>query len=650
MAGRHAAGRGGADGEGASWWEELDGLGAAPGAWPLGQLDPGGDPGGEPAGGPGVQGPAGRAVPPVVPGYVVERLLGAGGSGEVWRGRPVGTAPGETAPVALKVLRSCVAGDPVAQHRLEAEASLLAALGDEHVVRLEGVVSSAPPDPRTVLVLEHAPGGSLGALVARRGALDAGEVVTVLVPLAGVLERLHAGGVVHGDVAPGNVLFAADGRPLLGDLGTAVLLACGQAGADASPPGHLPPGEEDVTTGYADPERVAGGAPSAAGDVYALGACAWHALAGMAPGAPQVRPPLVTLRPELPRALVDLVEDCLEPDPRERPLAADLARRAWDAAEAEAVRLVGTDPHAPPDEVITHRVRAAARRSPAPVEERPRRRGLRPRAGRAVAGAAGLALLLALGGLVAPSFWPRPSAAVDEEAAGPAGSVAPEPSEPSEPSETAERAEPSETAEQAEPAEEADARSGGPDAPAATSRAPSPRPPVEASEARASEVGALEVRAGEVDALDAQDALTLRGQDPLAAVPVLARLRAQALATRDPELLARVVAPGSAAMAADEEALAQLQRSGRLEGLDVEVLRVSLVAGQTPGADGSAAPAAGEPLSALVDVRTRTPAHRLVGDDGAVLAEVPGADPVDARLRLVDDGEGWRVAEVLAPP
>ncbi|MEJ5945640.1 serine/threonine-protein kinase [Pseudokineococcus basanitobsidens] len=660
MTGRHAAGRpprGSGDGdgdgdgdggwsgrgEGGPWWERLGPAGGSL-RWPLGP--PGAaapvPEGVGPAARPGPDGGRGDGCPvgagpddgpegagdgrdeggerPVVTGYVVERRLGRGGSGEVWRARREGTAPGEGAPVALKVLRASVAGDAAARRRLEQEASLLASLSDEHVVPLVAVVATAPPRAATVLVLEHAPGGSLAALVARRGALDAAEVVTVLVPLAGVLDRLHAGGVVHGDVSPGNVLFAADGRPLLGDLGTASLLSCGAPVPGREDGSGRPVEHDDVhaTAGYADPDRAAGGGPTAAGDVFALGACAWHALTGVRPGSPEVRPPLVTLRPDLPLDLVDLLEDCLELDPARRPAAADLARRAWEAVEAEPVRLVGTDPLAPPDEVITHRVRAAARRStPEPVTPA-RRRPRRPRAGTLLLGGAGVVALVVLavvGGTAVLPVVPTADRGGEVVAGAPALPSAPRTSSPG----------PAATPSSA-----------------ATTQAPAPALATKAPPDEVARTGPQEEVAQEEAAQEeaAQEEETLRGDDPVAVVQALADVRALAFATRDEQVLRRAVEPGSAAMAADERSMAALAaREGRLEGLQVEVLSATRVD-----------PAEVVDGAALVDVRTRTSGHRLVGDDGEVLDQVPPTEDVQARLSLVREAGAWRVADVLPVP
>lgn len=286
--------------------------------------------------------------PPVVPGVTTGRLLGVGGHAQVWSG--IDSESG--ALVALKVL-------DVDSERLDGsrrEIQLLRRIAHRHVVRLLRVERTTTG--QAVLVLEHAAGGSLRALVEARGPLDAGEVVTVLTPLAEALAELHGRGLVHGDVSPGNVLFGGDGRPLLADLGVGRIL-----GVEAA---------THATPGYADPALALSLLPTPAGDVYSLGALAWYALTGRAPQPAGQRPPLVSLAPTIPPALAALVENCLDFDPARRPEAAALAVAAYGSAAAEPVRLVPTDPHADAAEVVTHRLRRDA--ADADADETPRRR------------------------------------------------------------------------------------------------------------------------------------------------------------------------------------------------------------------------------------------------------------------------------------
>ncbi|HEY3715024.1 MAG TPA: serine/threonine-protein kinase [Jatrophihabitantaceae bacterium] len=192
-----------------------------------------------------------------VPGYVVEELLGYGGSGEVWRGHATATG----APVALKRLP---VGDAAQVQAARAEAALLSTLDHPHLIRLHELV---PVEAGVVLVLDLAGGGSLADLVARRGRLTPGEVITALSPIGAALAYAHNEGVVHGDVTPANVLFTEIGLPLLADLGVARIV--GDNGPARSTPA------------YVDPSVAAGCAPGAASDVFMLAAVAVHALTGV---------------------------------------------------------------------------------------------------------------------------------------------------------------------------------------------------------------------------------------------------------------------------------------------------------------------------------------------------------------------------------
>ena len=256
------------------------------------------------------------------PGYEVVQLLGFGASGEVWLARE--SATGE--PVALKRLRT--PRDLVARDRLRREAAVLACVDHPHVVRLRTLVSAGD---ELVLVLDHAAGGSLaGVLAARR--LDAGEIVTVAVPLAEALAAVHVQGLVHGDLTPANVLFTADGRPLLSDLGVCRLVGeqvDGSAGTVSGTPGYL------------DPAVLGGSPPGAAADVHGLGAVCYAALTGDAPytDGGQRRPRLGERLPAAPPALVAAIEAALHPDPHRRPGAAELATALFAACPALPVGL-----------------------------------------------------------------------------------------------------------------------------------------------------------------------------------------------------------------------------------------------------------------------------------------------------------------------
>jgi len=215
---------------------------------------------------------------------------------------------------------------------------------NDHLVRRHGAIALA--DGALALVLDEASGGSLAQLVGARGQLTAGETVTTVAPLFMALEDLHHAGVVHGDLAPGNVLFSAEGRPLIAGLGLAEL--------SGRSPGSL---GETGTGGFMAPELAHGGAPSPDSDVYAMAALGWFCLTGAPPAPTASRRSLTTLRPDVPLRLLEVLTSCLATDPSTRPSAGLAALETFDAAPAESVALASVpDPAAE----ITRRIRAAA--------------------------------------------------------------------------------------------------------------------------------------------------------------------------------------------------------------------------------------------------------------------------------------------------
>ncbi|MDP9394669.1 MAG: protein kinase [Actinomycetota bacterium] len=346
-----------------------------------------------------------------LPGFEVVELLGYGGSAEVWLGRELATGD----PVALKRVR---AATPAALDRIKREAGLLATLDHPHVLRLRSVLREGRD---VVLVLDYADGGSLTALLSRRGTLPPAEVVTLLVPLAQALAAAHARGVVHGDVTPSNVLLSADGRPLLADLGVSRVFGERIAGVDA-------------TAGFVDPAVGSGASPSPASDVYGLAATCWTALAGAPPvvgrgawgpsavspgawdrdrsgmtdpgrgvgllpgtdpGEPQrVRPsePLGPVEASPSRssssraaestALMSVLRSALAVDPAARPSASELAAAAYGACRPAPIGLLTPNrPSGDPQRAdgrlevpATHRVRTADEVPPEPAKGHGRRR------------------------------------------------------------------------------------------------------------------------------------------------------------------------------------------------------------------------------------------------------------------------------------
>ena len=450
--------------------------------------------------------PDSPAQPPQVPGYTTDRLLGFGGAGEVWSATDDMTG----ARVALKILSLA----PESAQRALRETTLLRRIEHPHVVRLRTVVQT--DENSVVFVLDHAPGGSLAALVGARGALDPGEVVTILSPLAGALADLHARGVVHADVTPANVLFAEHGRPLLSDLGIASLIG-------------LDDGDRHGTPGYVDPAVVAGARPAPSTDVFGLCATGWFALTGRAPQPAGTRPPLIPVAPHTPADLAALIERGLDSSPHRRPGAAQLAVRFFDAAPAAPVRLVPTDPGAAAAEVVTHRLRTQA----APVQDRVDDDTQPARTRRLALVAAAVALVVV--GAAAVTVGVRSLGADDTRVPTAARAQATLSSGPSSGSSTPHASGPKSTP---------------------TSMPTQTRPPGVPQEV-------LDLMAAE---------------DPAQAVVALADLRATAFATGAREPLEFANVDGSSSLAADVAILEALQQQGiRLKDLTFDIVEVETV-------------------------------------------------------------------------
>lgn len=341
-----------------------------------------------------------------VPGHRLLHVIGAGSSSIVWAG-----ADATGRPVAIKVPRTT--SDLVTAREAQIERHVLMAVRHEHLVPLRDAVPLE--DGRVALVFDHVVGATLASLVVSRGHLGPGEVVTVVTPIAEAVAALHAAGGTHCDIAPGNVMLTADGRPLLMDLGAARLAGTG-AGAVVGTPG------------FVAPEVRSGDRPSEASDVFALGALAWFCRTGN--GAPDtfMRLSEETLTSHLGPELAPVVGRCLDPEPETRPTSAALPAMFFEAAAAEPVEVVlGADDAS----ALTHRIRAeaaAAEDVPAEDGSRPWYRRVpvgRPRWSRRLAALTGVAgLAVVIGGLAHVGVIPGTGAA-----SRPATRVATHPSE-----------------------------------------------------------------------------------------------------------------------------------------------------------------------------------------------------------------------------
>lgn len=209
------------------------------------------------------------AQPPAVEGYRVDRLVGEGGFGQVWRAtRSDGTL------VAIKILHLELIRSNDALTRFDRELTAIERLDHRHVVR--AFDRGTLPDGRPYLVLEYIDGPSLRDVIHERGSLPPTEMLAILEPLAEALATAHELGLVHRDVKASNVILGHDThgpRPVLLDFGLVKLL-------DSEGPGLTSSRSMLGTPAAMAPEQMKGQPVTARTDVYALGLLAFHMLTG----------------------------------------------------------------------------------------------------------------------------------------------------------------------------------------------------------------------------------------------------------------------------------------------------------------------------------------------------------------------------------
>jgi eukaryotic-like serine/threonine-protein kinase len=191
--------------------------------------------------------------------------LGSGGMGQVFLGTG---AHGEL--VAVKLIHRTFAADPRFRARFRREVTI--------GMRVSGpgtaaVVAADPDAPIPWLATEYVPGPSLDRAVRATGPLPPPTLHVLAAGLASALTTIHAGGLVHRDVKPPNVLLAADG-PRLIDMGIS-------RAADAT---HVSTtGGLVGTPAFMSPEQAEGMEAGPASDVFSLGAVLAFAALGRSP-------------------------------------------------------------------------------------------------------------------------------------------------------------------------------------------------------------------------------------------------------------------------------------------------------------------------------------------------------------------------------
>ena len=248
--------------------------------------------------------------------YIVERRLGAGGMGEVWRAHDERLGR----DVAIKLLLPQPARDTSRVSALQAEARAASALNHTNVLTVYDV---GDHHGAAYLVTECLEGQSLRARLVR-GPLGLDAALEVAVQVARGLAAAHARGIVHCDLKPENIFLGADRRVKILDFGLATL-------HHADPPAPRDGSDSPArpvfgTAGYMAPEQRRGDAADHRADIFALGVVLHEMIAGHRPAIE--RDAGVDAAPDVARFL----DRCLAPVAEDR-----FAATADVAAALEAV-------------------------------------------------------------------------------------------------------------------------------------------------------------------------------------------------------------------------------------------------------------------------------------------------------------------------
>ncbi len=252
----------------------------------------------------------------------IEALIGRGGMGEVYRATNIHTGDQD----AIKMIRPDLATDPHVRELFRREAAALRKVRHPSVVSYQGIFGD--DSGRLFLVMDFVDGPSLASFIAK-GPLAPGDVRRVGVQIAEGLAAAHAGGVVHRDLSPDNVVLRG------GSLDHAVLIDFGVAkrlDGSSTLIGSSFAGKLD----YCSPEQCGlyDGAVDHRTDIYSLGLL----LAAAAIGKPLPMGSSLARAIRTREAQPDLsaVPEKLKPD-LARLLEPDPARRAQSMREVAAL-------------------------------------------------------------------------------------------------------------------------------------------------------------------------------------------------------------------------------------------------------------------------------------------------------------------------
>jgi serine/threonine-protein kinase len=269
--------------------------------------------------------------------YLIEDHLGSGGMCDVYRARHATMGK----QVAVKILKSELAADPIIAQRFEQEAMAASRIHHPHAISVIDYGQSEGHLP--FIVMELVKGKTLGELLRSQGAFSVERAANILRQICGALDAAHQVGVVHRDIKPDNIIIGEyDGR----DWVEVVDFGVAKIQEDMNRRSSLTGANVIVgTPRYMSPEQCNEAPVDARSDIYSLGVVLYEMLSGEAPfqgdsstrllvaHASEPPAPLKSKRPDIAIQIEEVVMSALSKDPAGRPQSAgEFSRRFEEAA------------------------------------------------------------------------------------------------------------------------------------------------------------------------------------------------------------------------------------------------------------------------------------------------------------------------------
>ena len=298
--------------------------------------------------------------------FKILRLLGRGGMGEVYLAEQTSLKR----MVALKILRADLVENQQYRKRFEAEAKAIAPIHHPNIV---SVFAIGEDKGFHYIALEYVQGVNLREYLAKKGTLPLPVGLNIIKRVGLALRCAHDAGIIHRDVKPENVLLTKKGEVKVADFGL-----CRQVTEE-----NVSLTQTGMTMGtplYMSSEQIRGEQIDHRTDIFSFGVMCYHMFAGETPFrgetamavAVQIergKPiPLIEHRPDLPRALIDLVEKMMAKSPSDRYQSAkdilrDVARLQGKSAEASQTDVPRLDAKSTGDSATTDDAGRATKRA-----------------------------------------------------------------------------------------------------------------------------------------------------------------------------------------------------------------------------------------------------------------------------------------------